>query len=266
MAQTVYDVGDPITSRLKLGVTPDGTSTPTVVVSRPDGTTIAGLVISGAWSGTAGDERTVQFFATDDGTANGTTLAAAGDWLAVWKVTGTGASVSAKVYNVAPLPGTTTRTAWSPFLSDVADHVPFLTIDPTTPGSQVYLGTFTGYTSPTDEQAQRHIDAAVAIVGAGFAATLTGALPRMARAVAAIWAAATLCRAFARDADTRALAEALARQASVDLKVLQAAVDNANEDDLSAAPVLIAPSPVPWGDDIDVGRHAGALRWVIWPN
>jgi hypothetical protein len=43
----------------------------------------------------------------------------------------------------------------------VADHVPFLTIDITNPADQVYLGTFTGVTSPTDEVAQRHIDAAV---------------------------------------------------------------------------------------------------------
>jgi hypothetical protein len=38
MPQTVYDVGDPITSRLKLGVTPDGTTVATVAVQRPDGT------------------------------------------------------------------------------------------------------------------------------------------------------------------------------------------------------------------------------------
>lgn len=265
MSQTVYDVGDPITSRLKLGVTPDGTSAPTVVVTRPDGSTITGLIPSGSWGGTGGDERTVQFFATDDGTASGTTLAAAGDWLAVWKVTGTGASVSAKVYNVAPLPGTSTRPAWSPFLSDVADQVPFLTIDPTTPGSQVYLGTFTGYTSPTDEQAQRHIDRAVSIVGAGFG-TLTGALPGMARSVAAIWAASTLARAFARDDSTRQIADALSKQAQVDLKVLQAAVDNAGADALDAQPVLIAPTPVPWGDDLEVGRNARTFRWVIWPE
>jgi hypothetical protein len=265
MTQTVYDVGDPITSRLKLGVTPDGTSTPTVTVTRPDGTAITGLTPSGSWGGTAGDERTVQFFATDDGTSGGTIDAADGDWLAVWKVTGTGASVSPKVYNVAPLPGTSTRVPWSPFLSDVADHVPFLTIDQTAPGSQFYLGTFTGNTSPTDEQAQRHVDAAASIVGAGFG-TLTGALPRMARAVAALWAAGTLCRAFARDADTRALADALSKQAAADLKVLQTAVDNAGADSLSALPVLVAPRPVPWGDDLEIGRHAGQLRWVIWPE
>lgn len=243
MPQTVYDVGDPITSRLKLGVTPDVTSVATVTVSRPDGTAIAGLT-PGAW---VGDEVTVQFYATDDGTDAGTTDTAAGDWLAVWKVTGTGASVTAKIYNVAPLPGTSTRVTWSPFLSDVADHVPYLTIDPTVPGSQVYLGTFTGYTSPTDEQAQRHVDRAVSIVGAGFT-TLTGDLPAMARSVSAVWAAATLCRAFARDAETVARAADLMRQAQADLKVLQTAVDNASESTSNALPVLMAPDPVPWGD------------------
>jgi hypothetical protein len=242
MPQTVYDVGDLITSRLKLGVTPDVTSLATVTLQRPDGTSIA--VTPGAW---VGDEKTAQFYATDDGTTAGTLLASAGDWLAVWKVTGTGASVTPKVYNVAPLPGTSTRVSWSPFLSDVADHVPYLTIDPTIPGSQVYLGTFTGYTSPTDEQAQRHIDDAVAIVGAGVG-TLTGSLPRMARSVAATWAAATLCRAFARDAETVARAADLMRQAQADLKILTAAVDNTGSTTLNAVPVLRGPDPVPWGD------------------
>jgi hypothetical protein len=242
MPQTVYDVGDPITSRLKLGVAPDGSTVATVTLQRPDGTSIS--VSPGAW---VGDEKTAQFYATDDGTVSGTLLAAAGDWLAVWKVVGTGASVTPKVYNVAPLPGTSTRASWSPFLSDVADHVPYLTIDPTIPGSQVYLGTFTGYTSPTDEQAQRHIDDAVAIVGAGFG-TLSGTLPRMARSVAATWAAATLCRAFARDAETVARAADLMRQAQADLKILTAAVDNTGSTTLNAVPVLRAPDPVPWGD------------------
>lgn len=113
MPQTVYDVGDPITSRLKLGVTPDGSTVATVTLQRPDGTSVA--ITPGAW---VGDEKTAQFYATDDGTVSGTLLAAAGDWLAVWKVTGTGASVTPKVYNVAPLPGTGTRPSWSPFLSE----------------------------------------------------------------------------------------------------------------------------------------------------
>ena len=251
LPQTVFDAGDPITSRLKLGVTPDGTTSATLTVYRPDGQTVSGIIPSGGWSGTGGDEKTAQWYATDDGSPGAATTAGvgAGDWLAVWKVTGTGASVTAKVYNVMPLPGTSTRQAWSPFLSDVADHVPFLTLDPTVPGSQVYLGTFTGWTSPTDEQAQRHIDQAVAVVGAGFGA-LSGALPRMARSVASLWAAASLCRSFARDAETRLLAVDLTAQAADQLKVLQRAVENANASTLSAVPVLIAPDPVAWGDTI----------------
>lgn len=262
MPQTVFDVGDPITSRIKLGVTPDGTTIPAVTVSRPDGTAIS-VTPSGTWSGTDGDERTVQFFATDDGTASGTQLAATGDWLAIWRVTGTGASVTPKIYNVAPLPGTSTRVPWSPFLSDVADHVPFLTIDQRTPGSQLYLGTFTGWTSPTDEQAQRHIDRAASIVGAGFG-TLTGTLPGMARTVTAIWAAASLARAFARDQTGRDIAAALTAQATAELKVLQQAVDGASETTLDARPVLIAPPPVPWGDDLLIGAHHRRSQY-LWP-
>lgn len=261
MAQTEYDVGDPITSRLKLGATPDVSTVTTVTVQRPDGTVIAGLT-PGAWTG---DEKTVQFYATDDGTPSGGVTSAAGDWLAVWKTTGTGASVAAKVYNVMPLPGTSTRVTWSPFLSDVADHVPFLSMDRTTPGSQVYLGTFTGNTSPTDEQARRHIDAAVAFVGAGFG-TLIGALPRMARAVAAIRAAATLARAFGRTAEERAIADALERQAAADLKVLQTAVDNTGADTLSAVPVLSAPAPVPWGDSLLIDGTLRTSRQYLWPE
>lgn len=260
MPQTVYDVGDPITSRLKLGVTPDGTTTRSVTVTRPDGTAIA--VTPGAF---VGDEVTVQFYATDDGTPSAPVLNAGGDWLAVWTVTGTGASVTPKIYNVTPLPGVSTRVAWSPFLSDVADHVPFLTIDQRTPGSQLYLGTFTGWTSPTDEVAQRHIDDAVSIVGSGFT-TLTGALPRMARTVAALWAAASLCRAYARDQTTRQLAADLTAQANAQLKVLKDAVDNAGTTTLNALPVAYAPEPVPWGDDLLLDGNLPTTSQFLWPQ
>ena len=109
MVQSVFDIGDPITSRLKLGVTPDGTTSATVSVRRPDGTALTGLIVS-AWGGTDGDEKTVQWFATNDGSAGAATSEADGDWLAVWTVTGKGASVTAKVYSVYPLPGTGERS------------------------------------------------------------------------------------------------------------------------------------------------------------
>src|SRR4051812_44679591 len=247
MPQTVFDVGDLVTSRLNLGVTPDGTTAATVAVYRPDGVALTGLNTS-AW---VGMEKTVQWWATDTGLAGGTIAAAAGDWLAVWTVTGTGASVSAKVYPVAPLPGTGTRPPWSPFLSDVADHVPWLTVDTTTPGSQIYLGTFTGRTTPTDEQAQRHVDNAVAVVGA-----LLGALPagayRLARAVAAERAAASLARAFPRNRGDIDTADQLAAQVAADMTVLSTAAEVAGSSPPSSPlPVLIAPDPV-WYGDLDL--------------
>jgi hypothetical protein len=253
MPQTVYDVGDPITSRLKLGVTPDGTTVTTLTVYRPDGTVVSGITPSGTWSGTAGDEKTAQWYATNDGTAGGTVTAglADGDWLAVWKVTGTGASVTPKVYNVAPLPGAALRVAWSPFLSDVADHVPWLTVDLRTPGDQTYLGTFTGWTAPTDEQAQRHIDAAASIV-----APIVGVIPaasqpqiyRLARTATALRAAATLARAFPRNNRDIDTASALLADAKTALTSLDDATANLGANPVNAVPVLYAPDPVWWGD------------------
>jgi hypothetical protein len=65
MSQTVFTAGNPVTSKLKLGVTPDGTTSATVVVRRPDGTAVSTTAVS-AW---VGDEKTVQWYATNDGTA-----------------------------------------------------------------------------------------------------------------------------------------------------------------------------------------------------
>lgn len=247
MPQTVFDVGDPITSRLKLGVTPDGSTNATFTVRRPDGTIINGLNATAF----VGDEKTVQFWATDDGTVSGTTDEAAGDWLVVWVVTGTGASTSAKIYPVVPLPGQSTRPAWSPFLSDVADHVPWLTVDTTTPGSQYYLGTFTGWTSPTDEQAQRHVDQAASIT-----ATYIGVVPLtsqtllygLARTATALRAASTLARAFARKRDEIAVADALLAAAILAMTALEEAAANVGSDPIHALPVGYAPEPVWWGD------------------
>lgn len=250
MPQTVFDVGDLITSRLKLGVPPDGSTVASVVVRRPDGTAIAGLAIS-AWTNT--DEKTVQWYATDDGTVGGTVTAgiADGDWLAVWTVTGTGASVSPKVYSVAPLPGYGTRPAWSPFLSDVADHVPWLTVDTVTPGSQTWLGTFTGYTAPSDDQAQRHIDRARDVVAAQLG-TLPATLYPLARTAVALRSAASLARAFPRNRADVDTADQLSVQAREAWTELQAAADAADvTPSLTPQPVAYAPEPV-WYGDLDI--------------
>lgn len=244
MNQTVYDVGDLITSRINLGVTPDGSTQASVTVQRPDGAVITGLMPTG-W---VGMEKTVQFYATSDGTAGGLLAPAAGDWLVIWYVTGTGASVSPKVYNVSPLPGATSRPVWSPFLSRVADHVPFLTVDTTTPGQQVYLGTFTGVTTPTDEVAQRHIDSAVALMTPAIPA-ISAALYPAATAVAALRAAASLARAYPRRPEDLNLAAALEARADAAWKVLVEAAENeGTAASTVGTPHFYFPAPRPWGD------------------
>lgn len=196
MPQTVFDVGDPITSRLDIGVTPDGTTTASVVVQRPDGTVISGLVPTAF----VGSVKTVQWFATNTGVVGAATDLAAGDWLAVWTVTGTGASVTPKIYSVSTLPTPGTRVGWTPFLSDVADYVAYLTVDTTSPGSQVFLGTFTGNTTPTDEQVQRIIDREVSIVE-GMTVGITSmptSLYSLASTVVALRAASIIARTYQR--------------------------------------------------------------------
>lgn len=245
MPQTVFDVGDPITSRLSLGVTPDGSTVVAISVKRPDGTAITPPAI-GPWENT--DEKTAQWYATDDGTAGGATTNAAGDWLVVWTVTGTGANIAPKVYNVAPLPGTSTRVAWSPFLSDVADHVPHLTVDTTTPGSQLYLGTFTGDTTPSDEVAQRHVDSATALMRPAIP-SITAALYPAARAVAALRAAASLARAYARRPEDLTTASALDSRADAAWKQLvTAAEQEGTTPGAVGVPHWSFTEPVSWGD------------------
>lgn len=238
----VYDVGDTIFASLS-PIGADGGSVVTLQIYRPDGSSVAGapgVINAGTFNASA-------FIATDDGTTNGTTLGSAGDWLLIWKIVGNGAGVYPQVFSVAPLPGTATRPPWSPFLSDVADWVPYLTVDTTTPGSQVYLGTFTAWTTPTDEQAQRHVDTAVSLIGSRIG-TVPVTLYRMARAVAALRAAAGIARAFPRTRDDLNNADALARQFDVDLKILIAAADEAGTAPVTPQPVGFYPDPNWWGD------------------
>lgn len=250
MPQTVYDVGDPITSRLKLGVVPDGTTVATVVVRRPDNTVITGLVPS-AWEGASGDEKTIQWYATDDGAVGtaGTAGVADGDWLVVWSIQGKGASVTAKVYPVRPLPGTATRPRWVPFLSEVADFVPWLTLDTATPGGQLYLGTFTGNTTPSDEQAQRHIDRITRPITERWP-DLSTDLYESARSYVALRAAARLARAFPRFSADLSDATDLAREADASWALLVDAADATTVSPTADGhvPIYAFPDPPVWGD------------------
>lgn len=245
MAQTVFDVGDPITSRLKLGITPDGTSTRAVTVTRPDGTVITGLTPS-AW---VGDETTVQWFATNDGTVGAAKDAADGDWLAVWTIGGTGASVTPKVYSVQPLPGTTDRPVWRPFLSEVADYVPWLTLDTTVPGGDTFLGTFTGNTYPTDEQVHRHISRVEEPIN-GRWPDLAAGTHKLARAYVAVRTAANLARAFPRTPNDLAEANSLAGEADRMWADLTQLADDSTTapSGTGQVPIFAFPAPSVWGD------------------
>lgn len=238
MPQTVYDVGDPITSRLKLGVTPDGTTNVTVAVTKPDGSAQS---VTGPSGPVNTDEYVAQW--TADHTDGG-------DYVAVWTVTGTGAGVQAKVYNVRRLPtASDDRPSWAPFLSDVADHCPWLTVDVVTPGSALHYGTFTGNTWPTDEQAQRHVDQAVTSVSAA-AGTIATSLYPMARVVASLRAAAAIIRAYPRDPNDLNTADALDRRADAELKRLIDANTEAGQDPVDGGllPLYAFPDAPSWGD------------------
>jgi hypothetical protein len=258
MAQTVFDAGDPITSRLKLGQAPDGTTNVTVSVRRPDGTALTGLIIS-AFGGTDLDEKTVQWYATNDGAAGSPTTAAAGDWLAVWTVTGKGASVSPKVYSVYPLPGTATNPTWMPFMREVGDYIPWLTLDTAIPGGDTFLGTFTGTTYPTDEQAVRHVERVIRPITERWP-TLPTTVYELARSYVTLRSAASLARAFPREAGgtigqgAQSAADALDRQADALWAALVKTADDAqaegtNPTGTGNVPVWAFPTPVAFGDD-----------------
>jgi hypothetical protein len=248
MAQTVFDVGDPITSRFKLGVIPDGTTNVTVTVTRPDGGVIAGLTMSG-WLGTDGDERTVQWYATNDGTSGGAIDVAYGDWLAVWKVVGQGASVSAKVYSVYPLPGQGALPPWQPFLREVADYVPWLTLSTAIPGGDTFLGTFTGDTYPSDEQAVRHIERVVRPISLRWP-DLASSVYEQARTYVVLRSAASLARAYPRTSGDTATAADLDKQADAAWKLLESSADDTTTSPTGTgqSPIWAFPEPVAWGD------------------
>ena len=249
MPQTVFDPGDPITSRLKLGVTPDGSTIASVSVRRPDGTLIAGLTPS-SFGGTGGDEKTVQWYATDDGTVGGTRLAVGGDWLAVWTVTGTGASVSPKLYAVQPFPDPSGRATYAPFLHEIADFVPWLTLDKTIPGGDTFLGTFTGGTWPTDEQVWRHVRRVVDPIAAHWP-SLSSGLAALGRSYVALKVAAHLARAFPRNSGDLGDAEAWNREADLLWAQFVELAENENiaPSGTGQMPIYAFPTPVSWGDD-----------------
>jgi hypothetical protein len=237
MAQTVFDVGDPIVTRLSLGVTPDGTTVPAISVIKPDGSLLS--PVPGITGPLNGDEYTAQFSASQPG-----------DWVAIWTVSGTGAGTSAKVYNVRPLPtGSASRPAWVPFLSDVADYVPRKTRD-TTPGSEIIFGTFNGLTEPSDGQVQRILDKVVATILA--MGSITPVLEPMAAGTAALRAAADVELAWPERTSDMIVYQQLDSRAKAAMEELEEAVERGDTGAVASNPVFSFPASPPWADDMQL--------------
>lgn len=138
---------------------------------------------------------------------------------------------------------------WAPTPQQVATYVPWLTIDPTVPGSQTYLDTFTANTVPSATAAGLHIIDATNTVGVFLSDPLAVAIKPLATVAAALLAAYTLAIAYPRDPENDAsrIAALLALYQAA-LKTLTDAAEDAGQSPASAIPVWYSPDPVPWGD------------------
>ena len=111
---------------------------------------------------------------------------------------------------------------WAPTLEQVADHIPTRTRDSKTPGSDTLLMTFNADTTPTDEQARRYIDSAVA----GTIPATPTYLRELARKAAALRAAADIELAYPdRDADVEVAAQLDQRAKDALLRLVEAVSD-----------------------------------------
>jgi hypothetical protein len=144
---------------------------------------------------------------------------------------------------------------WAPSLSDVARHIPTRTRDFATPGSSGLLGTFTEGTTPTAEQAQADIEAAVRAIIAEVGELPTAGDPGVISALeaaardAAEWrAAADIEVAYPnRDATVQVYTQLNAR-AEAALARLKLVLAEAGTGLVEEAPLWAFPDPVSWGD------------------
>jgi hypothetical protein len=144
---------------------------------------------------------------------------------------------------------------WAPELEDVGQLIPSRT-RPSDPADDSELGTFTPDTTPTDSQAQGHIDNAVnAVLAEVGTLPLTPAaavtLTQGAAKTAAAWQAAADIELayFARPGDVQMWAQYTAR-ATAALAALRAAMEQYGAGDIAVDPVWAMPQPVSWGDDL----------------
>lgn len=142
--------------------------------------------------------------------------------------------------------------SWSPSLEQVADHIPTRTRDPAQPGDTTLRGTFTSSTEPTDEQARRHINAAVAEVLGAVGGTIPAAptfLHQLASEAAALRAAADIELGFPnRNADADRWTQLDQRAKDVLQRLIDAVNDQGSGPEGGLLPAWSMPCPPWWGD------------------
>ena len=140
---------------------------------------------------------------------------------------------------------------WAPSLTDVARHIPTRTRDFATPGSDRLLGTFSERTTPTAEQAQSDLDAAVRAVTAEVGdIPATDAAEAAARDAAEWRAAADIELAYPNRDATVAVARDLDARAKYALDRLKAILAAAGAGTVDQVPIWAFPDPPVWGDDL----------------
>lgn len=138
--------------------------------------------------------------------------------------------------------------SWAPTLEEVAGHIPTRTRDASQPGSDAFRNTFTTSTTPTETQAQRITDAAVATV-AGTVGVVTPALEPLARDAAGWRAAADIELAYPqREADVTVYQQLDERAKDALTRLLTVAEDDGGGPDASL-PAWEFPCPVWYGDE-----------------
>lgn len=131
---------------------------------------------------------------------------------------------------------------WAPSLEEVAGHIPTRTRDAATPGSDAFTGTFSSTTTPTESQAQRITDAAVATV-AGAVGTITTKLEPLARDAAGWRAAADIELAYPqREADVTVYEQLNDRAKDALARLLEVAGEQGGGPD-ALLPVWCFPEP-----------------------
>ncbi|GAA3172487.1 hypothetical protein [Nonomuraea roseoviolacea] len=142
--------------------------------------------------------------------------------------------------------------SWTPTLEQVADHIPTRTRPTEPPGTDTLLGTFNGQTTPTAEQANRQITAAVAEVLAAVGGTIPAAPPHLATLAseaAALRAAASIELAYPdRQADVNVYEQLNARAIAALQRLIDAVNDAGSGPEGALMPVWAFPDPPRHGD------------------